>query len=252
VLETSTYGDVFMQIQYALEQAALIYQNNQLKEQLDSARKFAADSMQGAKEARIQVDITNSLLASTSHELRTPMNAIVGFVDVLLGDDTITGDMRESLEMVSSSASLLMNLINNILDLSKLENGGSQFQLASAPFCLRSCVESCMDLISPRLEHSEIEFNCLVSSQIPDLVIGDQTRITQVLANLLSNSVKFTEKGEISVAVTLKPLTFPQEDKLVNTRILDFSKSGNFIKFGRSPKLFTSASASSHKFEPGS
>ncbi|KNE62814.1 hypothetical protein AMAG_18921 [Allomyces macrogynus ATCC 38327] len=136
-------------------------------------------------------------LATVSHELRTPMNAIIGLVDLLLTKYTLSRDMREVLEIVAVSSSTLLNLVNDLLDLSKLECQGSGFTLDHRPFSVLDVVEKSIEVVCTQAEakglylcaHLDHEFN---------VVVGDKLRLRQVLVNLMSNAIKFTERDRRS------------------------------------------------------
>ena len=142
----------------------------------------------------------SSFLASTSHEIRTPMNAIIGMAELLL-DTPLTDIQKEYLDMLIVSANNLMNIINDVLDMSKIEAG--HLEIEKTGFDLWDIVESVGISLGARAGQKGLEFLCRIDPKAPRYVIGDPTRLRQILINLAGNSVKFTEEGEIVVSVQL-------------------------------------------------
>ncbi|MFH1982735.1 MAG: histidine kinase N-terminal 7TM domain-containing protein [Pseudomonadota bacterium] len=177
------------------ERTAMLEESKkELESAIEKAKKLAKD----AEAANIA---KSEFLANMSHEIRTPMNGIVGMCDLMLSTK-LNRKQNEYLEIIRSSSRSLLDLINDILDFSKIEADKLQFERTA--FSLRQTIAEIPDMFIERLSRADLEMIIDIADDVPDTVISDPLRTRQVIINLVSNSVKFTDRGEIHLSVRTK------------------------------------------------
>jgi PAS domain S-box-containing protein len=159
------------------------------------------ESLKQAKETAEQASLIKSeFLANMSHEIRTPMNGIMGMTDLLLAADP-DSEAKEQLQMVKSSAVRLLSIINDILDFSKIEAG--KLELENIEFSIQDMLDDLLHLFSVMAHEKNLNLTCNLASDVPAVLVGDPNRLFQIISNLVSNSLKFTSEGGVSVQISV-------------------------------------------------
>ncbi|GAB1418319.1 hypothetical protein MASR2M12_10840 [Bacteroidales bacterium] len=143
----------------------------------------------------------SAFLATMSHEIRTPLNGIIGLADLGLMDEDLKPTHKERLLDIRTSGESLLEIINEILDISKIE--ADKLELEEIEFSIRDVIEKIVNLLSVKIFQEKLEFICDITPDLPDILIGDPLRIRQILINLLSNAIKFTEEGMVGIQIKM-------------------------------------------------
>ncbi len=206
--------------------------NEELADEIEQ-RKRVEKELHKAKEAAEAASKTKSeFLANMSHEIRTPMNGILGTLQLLQGSD-MSDSQKEYVNIAYNSGESLLSLLNDILDFSKIEAG--KLELEYIPFDLRELVKELSVLLKQKADEREVALYTKVDETLPQVIRGDSVRIRQILANLMTNAIKFTEKGDVTIRVSV----IDQDEKTARLRF-EVIDTGIGIAEEAQRKLFNS------------
>ena len=199
---------------------------NEIEERTAQLEAVQLELEAALNSAKVANQAKSSFLANMSHEIRTPMNAILGITEILVQNETLPGDIMEGLVKIYNSCDMLLGIINDILDLSKIEAG--KLDIIPAAYEVASLVNDSVQLNVMRIGSKPIEFVLQIDENIPSKLIGDELRIKQVLNNLLSNAFKYTDCGKVTLSVA-----FAQEKEIDDiVLIINVEDTG----YGMTPK----------------
>ncbi|MCL2498917.1 MAG: ATP-binding protein [Defluviitaleaceae bacterium] len=201
--------------------------------------------MRQRTDAEMANQTKSSFLASMSHEIRTPMNAILGVTEILIENSSTDKDMLEGLNKIYNSGNLLLGIINDILDLSKIEAG--KMDILSAPYNVAELIGDSAHLNAMRIDSKPIAFDVLPDMNIPAKLIGDELRIKQILNNVLSNAFKYTDKGTVTFSINTEPLANDTAERNGVMLVLGVRDTGLGMTETQLKKLFEEYS----RFEEG-
>lgn len=198
-------------------QAEILQLNKTLHSRVYELAEQSA-ALQAARDQALEAsNLKSAFCANISHELRTPLSGIIGLNELLLHSTELSDEDRSMAQMVQESANALLSVVNDILDLSKIEMG--KITLEYAPFNLGTLLKDCESLMAPSAHNKNIDFSLMMDPEMPELIYGDMSRLRQILLNLIGNAIKFTETG--AVGIYGKVLEQNDETSLIEIAVKD-------------------------------
>ena len=192
-----------LEVQVVRNQAGQVENYIAIENDITSRVETESQLRRAKAEADFASRAKSEFLASMSHEIRTPMNGVIGMTSILM-ETPLTSEQRDFVNTIRTSGEALLTIINDILDFSKIESG--KMELERAPFELALCVEEALDLFAPTAAAKRLEIGYHVEQDVPSWIVGDVTRLRQIIVNLINNAIKFTPTGTISIQVRRIPL----------------------------------------------
>jgi two-component system sensor histidine kinase/response regulator len=194
----------------------LEYSHDCSRRQTEQLAELALELADARDNAIAATHTKNVFVANTSHELRTPMTGILGAADLLL-DTSLSAEQRDCVTLIRGAAENLLRVVNDILDHSKIEAGKVALEIAE--FDLRTVVEDAVDVLAETARRKNLAFGCVIGTEVPRIVVGDQGRLRQILLNLIGNALKFTVDGHVVVKVDVAEES--SGDTLCRFRVID-------------------------------